>query len=257
MTFENKQIARKDIVWIKTRLETLENKKKSLWIYMLFVLIGLVVIFVSIHFFYNNSYIHNLSLYETIFSVSLGSFVFLFLTIYWNLSLDVLITKHKREIVFYEMETINDEIEEDIYENSIRMSYKYLDQYYLQTREQAQKGFGVTVSISIGGALIIAIGILEMYTGKGDPAYITTASGVITEFIAAIFFYLYNKTIQSMGDYHNKLVLSQNVSIALKVSESLTEDKKETAKIEIIRELVKDINHHVNYSKDIEKYFQK
>lgn len=38
-------------------------------------------------------------------------------------------------------EDIKEEVQEDVFENSIKMSYKYLDQYYLQTREQAQKGF--------------------------------------------------------------------------------------------------------------------
>lgn len=81
-----------------------------------------------------------------------------------------------------------------------------------------------------------------MFFDKVEPSYITCASGIITEFIAAIFFYLYNKTVSSMSKYHNKLVLSQNISIALKVADSLpTEDKIKT-KNTIITELLKDIN---------------
>ena len=33
-----------------------------------------------------------------------------------------------------------------------------------------------------------------------------------------------------MSDYHNKLVLSQNVSIALKISESMTKEQGEKVK---------------------------
>ena len=48
-----------------------------------------------------------------------------------------------------------------------------------------------------------------------------------------------------MSKYHNKLVLSQSISIALKVSESLNEeDKVETKKL-IVAELMKDINNHL------------
>lgn len=144
------------------------------------------------------------------------------------------------------IEDAKEDVDNDIYKNLIKISYKYLDEYYLQTRQQAQKGFMVTVSVSIMGAVIIAIGIGAMFLGKTTPAYVTTASGVITEFVASVFFYLYNKTISSMGDYHNKLVLSQNVSIALKIAESISGEGAEKVKNHIVEELVKDINAHIH-----------
>lgn len=151
----------------------------------------------------------------------------------------------RREMIEYEAEDIKEDVKEDIFENSIKMSYKYLDQYYLQTREQAQKGFLATVCIAVFGAILIGAGIIAMFLGKTNPSYVTCASGVITEFISAIFFYLYNKTISSMSKYHNKLVLSQNISIALKVAESLSTDDKIKAKNQIINELLKDINSYL------------
>lgn len=155
-------------------------------------------------------------------------------------------TRYRRELIEEEIDDISSDDEEDLLKNSLQMSYKYLDQYYLQTREQAQKGFFVTITVSICGAIIIGIGIIAMFVGKGNAAYITAASGVITEFIAAVFFYLYNKTIQSMGTYHNKLVLSQNIAFALKISDSLSDDIKNESKKSIIEELIKDINNHIN-----------
>lgn len=80
---------------------------------------------------------------------------------------------------------------------------------------------------------------------KIEPSYITCASGLITEFIAAIFFYLYNKTIISMSKYHNKLVLSHNISIALKVADTLPEEDKAKSKNLIISQLLKDINSYL------------
>ena len=157
----------------------------------------------------------------------------------------------RRKILEYEADNVQDEVIEDIFENSIKMSYKYLDQYYLQTREQAQRGFFVTVCVAVFGALLIFVGVIAMFLGRTQPSYITCASGVITEFIAAVFFYLYNKTVSSMSKYHNKLVLSQNVSIALKVADSLpAEDKVKTKNI-IITELLKDINTYLIKNDDI------
>lgn len=125
-------------------------------------------------------------------------------------------------------------------------------QYYLQTREQAQGGFLITVCIAVFGAILIEIGICAVFLGKVSPSYITCASGIIIEFISAIFFALYNRTISSMSKYHNKLVLSQNISIALKVLDTLPSEDKARAKNRIVEELLKDVNSYLTKS-DIEK----
>ena len=49
------------------------------------------------------------------------------------------------------------------------------------------------------------------------------ASGIIIEFISAIFFYLYNKTIQQLNIYHDKLIAVQDTTLALKVAQSITD----------------------------------
>jgi len=158
----------------------------------------------------------------------------------------VKIENYELRLIFWGIEDAKENVDEDIYQNLIKISYKYLDEYYLQTRQQAQNGFFVTMSVSVMGAIVIALGIGAMFFGKTTPAYVTTASGVITEFIAAIFFYLYNKTISSMRDYHNKLVLSQNISIALKITESMSKEQGEKVKEHIVEELVKDINTYIH-----------
>lgn len=151
-------------------------------------------------------------------------------------------TKHQRKAIEKDIKTTIEEL--DVDKNLIETSFKYLNEYYLQTREHAQKGFIVTVAAAIVGAIIIAVGILALFLGETNPAYVTTACGVITEFIAAVYFYLYNKTIQGMNSYHNKLVLSQNIALALKLSHTL-ENKGDEAKMLIIQELMKDVNNHI------------
>ena len=54
-----------------------------------------------------------------------------------------------------------------------------------------------------------------------------------------------------MSDYHNKLVLSQNISIALKVADTLPDSDKTKAKNTIIDELLKDVNSYLTKS-DVE-----
>ena len=64
--------------------------------------------------------------------------------------------------------------------------------------------------------------------------------------MAGIFFYLYNRTVLSMGEYHEKLVLTQNVALALKISESIEDIQgKAESKRELMLALVNDINRHL------------
>lgn len=237
----------------KQQLMLLESRKRNILISLFYILFGAMVAAVYLYFSYEESWSSKLKPVNYIIAAAIWIFISMFSIIYWNLLIEFRKTRCRRELIEEEIDNISNDDEEDLLKNSLQMSYKYLDQYYLQTREQAQKGFFVTITVSICGAIIIGIGIIAMFVGKGNAAYITTASGVITEFIAAVFFYLYNKTIQSMGAYHNKLVLSQNIAIALKISDSLSDDIKNEAKKNIIEELIKDINNHINSVGDLKK----
>lgn len=237
----------------KQQLMLLESRKRNIWISLLYILFGAMFAAVYLYFSYEESWNSELKPVNYIIAAAIWIFISLFSIIYWNLMIEFRKTRYRRELIEEEIDNISSDDEEDLLKNSLQMSYKYLDQYYLQTREQAQKGFFVTITVSICGAIIIGIGIIAMFVGKGNAAYITTASGVITEFIAAVFFYLYNKTIQSMGTYHNKLVLSQNIAFALKISDSLSDDIKNESKKNIIEELIKDINNHINSVGDLKK----
>lgn len=181
----------------------------------------------------------------TIFALGFSTFLGTIMIVYTKLIFEMRINSIQKKIAEIDAIYTQETLEEDVFENSIKMSYKYLDQYYLQTREQAQRGFFVTVGVAIFGALLIGVGIVAMFVGATSPSYVTCATGLITEFISAVFFYLYNKTVSSMGKYHNKLVLSQSISIALKVADSLPEEDEIAAKKQIVTELMRDINSHL------------
>lgn len=237
-------ISEKEYKKLKIRFEDLQKRKKgkfSLFIGLvtsaLFSVAFLLLIF--------DTYNYQNTIMGVIFSVGIGGLIGIGMAIYTSMVYEMQESKIRRRMLEYEAENIQDDVEEDIFENSIKMSYKYLDQYYLQTREQAQRGFFVTVCVAVFGAVLLGIGIVAMFFEKTNPSYITCASGVITEFIAAIFFYLYNRTVSSMSKYHNKLVISQNISIALKVADTLPTDDKTKAKNTIISELLRDVNSYL------------
>lgn len=230
-------------VWFKSRLQNLQRRKKVYYIVPAVsasMVTGLVSILLVLSW-YGSDINSREFIIPIIVAITIGIITELIVFVYF----DWLENYYYDKISDYDARNERGKVQEDIFENSIKMSYKYLDEYYAQTRDQARKGFIITFCVAIFGALLVGFGILMMFLEKTNPSYITCASGVITEFIAAIFFYLYNKTITSMSNYHNKLVLSHNISIALRVADSLPEMDKVQTKDEIIKELLKDINSHL------------
>lgn len=139
-------------------------------------------------------------------------------------------------------EELQESIEEDFFNKLVKINFKYLDQYYLQTQEQADKSFRLTLFACLIGLAIIVTGIVMMFLDKTEPAYVTTAAGILSELIAAVFFYLYNKTVQKMAQYHHKLVITQNISLALKISQELPNGEKSIAQNKLIDKLTENVN---------------
>ncbi len=186
-------------------------------------------------------------------SIIVAVVLFGFVFFYFKLSREVQLSRYQGIVIEYETNRIQEKMEEDIFENLVKINYKYLDQYYLQVREQAQKSFIFTAVIAGIGAILIFVGIALMFADKVDVSYISAGAGIVTEFISSIFFYLYNKTVTSMSKYHNKLVLSQNISLALRVADSLPEQEQPKVKDEIVKELLKNINSYLITPEDEKK----
>ncbi|MCM1236004.1 MAG: hypothetical protein NC489_38430 [Ruminococcus flavefaciens] len=236
----------------QSRLKILEKKRKSKPKYILCILASILLGFLILWLVYGfnkDDYDFEIAKFLstgiplTLFiSILIGFIICIMIYIMYEMTENSL----QFEIAMHDVQSIQKSMDEDdVFENSLKLSYKYLDQYYYQTREQAQKGFVVTVCVAVFGAILIFSGIIAMFIGKVEPSYLTCASGLTSEFIAAIFFYLYNKTVASMSKYHNKLVFSQNISIALKAADSLPVEEKTKTKNIIVSELLKDINSNI------------
>lgn len=236
---ETDYISEKEYRKLKRKLQKIILLKHYMWCFCVFMGLSGTVIYFKSHYEQGDIVL------TLITSIGMGIFFGIFVALYINIGWKMLEYRIEGKILDYEAGQVQMQTPEDIFENTIRMSYTYLSQYYLQTKEQAQKGFFITVTISIFGAILIAVGIGAMFIEKVQPSYVACASGIIVEFISSIFFYLYNKTVVSMSDYHNKLVLSHNISIALKVSDALPDEDKAKTKEAIVNELLKDINSYL------------
>lgn len=135
---------------------------------------------------------------------------------------------------------------EDFLTNLFQINHKYSIAYNDLTKKQADKSFWLAVFSSVIGALLIILGVVLMFFGEVTPTYVATVGGVLTEFISALFLYFHTNTIKNMSKYHNKLLLSQNISIALKITETLPLEIQNSTREKLVEQLVSDINKYIS-----------
>jgi len=158
--------------------------------------------------------------------------------------------KVHRAIDSYRINTLIEDLEksskENYYTKLINVNLKYMDDYYHLVHIQTSKSYQLTRLGAIVGFLILLVGIVISYftniSGKSNSLIstgeLTIASGIIIEFISAVFFYMYNKTIQQLNIYHDKLIAVQDTTLALKVAESITDDTIKNRTMKYLTEIL-------------------
>jgi hypothetical protein len=138
---------------------------------------------------------------------------------------------------------------EDTFKYVLLINLAALEQYIAQTRIQAQQSFGLSRVIAVAGFTVLVVGvgfgIYSNLAGKGslDAAYLAAIAGTISQFISGIFFYLYNRTLQQLNRFHDRLIASQNMAVAFLASEAVADnDTRDKAKIDLARELMAKIS---------------
>jgi ABC-type bacteriocin/lantibiotic exporter with double-glycine peptidase domain len=139
----------------------------------------------------------------------------------------------------------------DFFTRLVQTNFQFIEAYYRQTQIQADRSFWVTCGVAIAGFILVAFGVWKVFQGNTEitAGGVATIAGVLSEFIAAVFFYFFNRTVQSMAQYLQKLVITQNVSLALKTAETLTPEAESTAARKLIVDrLTQDINLYLTSS---------
>ena len=119
------------------------------------------------------------------------------------------------------------------FDRLVDINVQNLGNYYALVRLHNDKSFVVSVWVGMFGFALILVAVgFALFTkdSKTLPTSVAAGSGVITEFIAAVFFYLYNRSVRQMRDYFQGLLAVQNVLLSLKLV-SDTEDDAERAKM--------------------------
>jgi len=140
--------------------------------------------------------------------------------------------------------------DKQFYTRLVQINFKYTEEYYAQTQEQAEKSFRLSAFASVSGLVVLIIGIFMMFNNNPNndktSSYVATTAGVLSEFIAAIFFYLYTQTIQKMSEYHKKLLMTQNINLALRIADKIDNEEIKIQTLQtLIDRLTTDINKYL------------
>jgi O-antigen/teichoic acid export membrane protein len=92
----------------------------------------------------------------------------------------------------------------------------YVDAYYSTNRTHVAWSFWASLTALVVGLVVLLVGVCLAFFGVDHAISITTtAAGVVTQFISAGFFYLYNKNLKQLNIFYRELVQIQDLFFAL------------------------------------------
>ena len=134
--------------------------------------------------------------------------------------------------------------EETYFDKLVQINVSNLAQYYTLVKVHTDNSFKASLVTGLVGFTLIALGLLYGFfshsSGSATISYIATGSGVITEFIAGTFFFLYNRTVRQLKDYHDSLILVQNILLSFKIIGDLSD---ESDKAQMVSKMLASLVH--------------
>ena len=102
-----------------------------------------------------------------------------------------------------------------------------LQKYYEVNLSHAKWSFWASLA-SVGIGLIVLLSGVAMLFVKETPdaGIVATSAGVISEFISATFFYLYNKNLKQLNFFYEKLIKFQDTYWAMGLVNHLPENER-------------------------------
>ena len=242
-----------------TKLEArLRSVKKSKAIYSVFVLI----ILAAITFIFLGPIILQKSGYSTIANkaplIGLivigyvlfggGYFYILRSAQISSIERDLDMLKAKREIILrglnFEIYKENSDKNSTYFDRLVDINITNLEAYYRLVKDHTNNSFIASISAGTIGFLLIVSGLIIGFLVAEKSrylAYISSGSGILVEFIAGVFFYLYNKTVRQLKEYHDSLIEVQNVLLSFKiVGDTENADKQATLMELLLKYLLKE-----------------
>lgn len=126
-------------------------------------------------------------------------------------------------------------------EKMFRMNQKELMRYYDMNLAQTKFLSGLGIMMIIFGILIVAASLYMYISLASDRVllYVGSLSGIVVDFIGAIFIKMYTKNIEAAVKFHAKFAESNNLLLANSIASKIDDDKiRENTLSEISKSII-------------------
>jgi hypothetical protein len=136
--------------------------------------------------------------------------------------------------------------------HTINLSLVQLTEYYTLSKNQARGSFLISVAALIFGFITLISGVWLLYLPVSDTSGVRAVSvvsvigGVLTQFIGASYFYLYNKTIYQLNYFYDRLVALQDTMLAIKLCDGIGDKDRQAALRETLILAIMDSRANAN-----------
>lgn len=126
-------------------------------------------------------------------------------------------------------------------EKMFRMNQKELMRYYDMNLAQTKFLSGLGIMMIMFGILIVATSLFMYMSMDADTVllFVGSLSGIIVDFIGAIFIKMYTKNIEAAVKFHAKFAESNNLLLANSIANKIEDDsKREDTLSEITKNII-------------------
>lgn len=129
------------------------------------------------------------------------------------------------------------DIPKDDVKGTAASQIELLSSFYDLSLSQAQRSFRWALIASMTGLIFFLAAIAFMIFRNGAVADIALISGGIIELIAALNFYLYNRTLAQLTLFQGRLETTQRFLLANSLTESLGDEFRDKTRAQLISQL--------------------
>ena len=134
------------------------------------------------------------------------------------------------------MERLSNTPKDDV-KGTAASQIELLSRFYDLSLSQAQRSFRWALAAGIVGLVFFMLAIVFMLMTNQATANVALIGGGIIQFISAINFYLYNKTLSQLTLFQGRLETTQRFLLANSLTESLGDELRDQTRAELIRKL--------------------
>jgi hypothetical protein len=118
-----------------------------------------------------------------------------------------------------------------------RLSMAKLDEYYVLNKSQAKWSFLASL-FAVTAGFVVLIYAIQNASGSSVKIVAGSVAGVLMQFIAAGFFYIYNKSLAQMVLFYTNLTRLQDTMLAVQLC---AEVKDEQVRTSVMSDLIRDV----------------